>query len=92
MIAAPVHFAHKLGLSAEPWSPRVVAEAADAPCKPAMVHGELLRHAHADTDAAFVVLHGELRIRCREQGPVLREGEMIVMPRDERTAPIAVWT
>lgn len=86
---APINLAHKLGLFAECWSPRVVAEMNDYQFKLVKLQGEFVWHAHAETDETFLVLHGELRMRFRDRDAVLREGEMIVVPRGIEHCPQA---
>ena len=49
------------------WQPRVVAELNDYQLKIARVKGEFVWHDHADTDEAFFVLEGTLRIDLPRQ-------------------------
>ena len=94
MVASAINFAQKLGLFAEPWSPRVIAEMNDyAPSnivfKLAKLRGEFVWHAHEDTDETFVVLHGTLSMRFRDRVETVRAGEMIVVPRGVEHCPHA---
>lgn len=74
------------------WQPRVVAELNDYQFKVVKVEGEFEWHRHADTDEAFIVLEGELRIDFRA-GPsgdgsiVLRAGQMGVVPKGVEHKP-----
>lgn len=74
------------------WQPRVVAELNDYQFKVVKVEGEFQWHQHADTDEAFIVLEGELRIDFRA-GPsgdgsiVLRAGQMGVVPKGVEHKP-----
>ena len=76
------------------WQPRVVAEMNDYQFKVVKVEGEFQWHRHADTDEAFIVLEGELRIDLRA-GPsgdgsiVLRAGQMAVVPKGVEHKPCA---
>lgn len=57
--AAPsraINFAHKLGLIAEHWQPRVIAELNDYQFKLVKILGDFILHTHAHTDEAFLVL------------------------------------
>jgi mannose-6-phosphate isomerase-like protein (cupin superfamily) len=47
------------------WQPRVVAEMNDYQFKVVKVEHDFEWHRHADTDEAFIVLDGELRIDFR---------------------------
>ena len=84
-----INFAQKLGLIAEPWSPRVVAEMNDYQFKLAKLQGEFVWHAHADTDETFIVVAGTLHMQFRDRVEILREGEMIVVPRGVEHCPRA---
>ncbi|MCI1047566.1 MULTISPECIES: cupin domain-containing protein [unclassified Caballeronia] len=76
------------------WQPRVVAEMNDYQFKVVKVEGEFEWHRHADTDEAFIVLDGELRIDFRA-GPsgdgsiVLRAGQLGVVPKGVEHKPCA---
>jgi mannose-6-phosphate isomerase-like protein (cupin superfamily) len=76
------------------WQPRVVAEMNDYQFKVVKVDGAFQWHRHADTDEAFIVLEGELRIDYRA-GPsgdgsiVLRAGQMAVVPKGVEHKPCA---
>jgi mannose-6-phosphate isomerase-like protein (cupin superfamily) len=76
------------------WQPRVVTELNDYQIKVVKVLGEFQWHRHADTDEAFLVLEGELRIDFRG-GPagdgaiVLRAGQMAVVPKGVEHRPCA---
>jgi len=76
----PINFAEKLGRIAERWQPRVVAELNDYQFKLVRLEGDFVWHRHADTDEAFIVLDGELRIDFRDGAVTLARGEMFVVP------------
>jgi mannose-6-phosphate isomerase-like protein (cupin superfamily) len=71
----------KLAAFGERWSPRVVAEMNDVQFKVVKLAGDFVWHTHADTDEAFLVLKGEMRVGYRDHEVTLREGGMIVIPR-----------
>lgn len=84
----PVNLAQKTSLIDQQWSPRVVAEMNDSPFKVVRIEGEFIWHSHPETDEAFLVLDGTLRIDLPE-GPVyVAPGELYVVPRgvEHRTA------
>ncbi|WP_199135551.1 cupin domain-containing protein [Delftia sp. ASV31] len=81
----PEKFSHFTGQ----WSPRVVAEMNDYQFKIVRVQGEFIWHSHADTDEAFLVLDGELRIDFRDGHVLLRQGELYVVPKGTEHRPSA---
>ena len=82
-----INLTDKLSLLHEQWSQRVVAEINDYQFKIAKVEGEFLWHAHADTDEAFLVVAGELRLDFRDGAVTLRAGELFVVPPDAGASP-----
>jgi mannose-6-phosphate isomerase-like protein (cupin superfamily) len=85
----PVSFAAKAALLAEQWAPRVVAELNDIQFKVVRIEGDFLWHDHADTDEAFLVLDGVLRIDFRDRQVTVRAGELFVVPRGVEHKPYA---
>ena len=84
-----VNLEEKFGLLAEYWQPRVVAELNDYQFKIARVKGEFVWHDHADTDEAFLVLDGTLRIDLPGGAVHLGPGELYVVPSGVRHRPVA---
>jgi mannose-6-phosphate isomerase-like protein (cupin superfamily) len=84
----PVNLTHKAALIDRQWSPRVVAEMNDYQFKVVRIEGEFIWHTHADTDEAFLVIEGTLRIDLREGCVYVKTGELYVVPRgvEHRTA------
>ncbi|EIK62919.1 MULTISPECIES: cupin domain-containing protein [Pseudomonas] len=86
--AQPINLAQKASLIDQQWSPRVVAEMNDYQFKVVRIEGEFIWHSHPETDEAFLVLEGTLRIDLPD-GPVyVKPGELYVVPRgiEHRTA------
>ncbi|MDE1169418.1 MAG: cupin domain-containing protein [Pseudomonas sp.] len=84
-----INFAHKYSLIDAQWSPRVIAEMNDYQFKLALLEGEFIWHAHADTDEAFIVLQGQLRIELRDGVVEVNAGEMYVVPKGVEHRPCA---
>jgi len=84
-----INFRQKLGLMAEHWRPRVVAEMNDYQFKLVKLQGDFIWHDHKDTDETFVVLDGELRIDFRDGAVTVAAGEMFVVPKGIEHKPYA---
>jgi mannose-6-phosphate isomerase-like protein (cupin superfamily) len=84
-----VNFARKFGLLQERWQPRVVAELNDYQFKVVRLQGDFVWHSHKDTDEAFVVVEGELRIDFRDGAVRIGPGEMFVVPKGIEHKPYA---
>jgi len=85
----PINLMEKLELFTDLWQPHVVADLNDYQLKLVRVQGDFVWHAHPDTDEAFLVLEGTLRIDFPDGSVELREGEMFVVPRGVRHKPYA---
>ncbi|MCG8469524.1 MAG: cupin domain-containing protein [Gemmatimonadetes bacterium] len=84
-----INLADKLSLFHERWQPKVIAELNDYQFKIAKLEGDFVWHQHDDTDEAFLVLSGELRIDLPDGHVDVAEGELFVVPRGLRHKPYA---
>jgi mannose-6-phosphate isomerase-like protein (cupin superfamily) len=84
-----VNLKEKLGLLPEQWAPRVVAELNDYQFKVVRIEGDFIWHDHPETDEAFLVLEGELRIDFRNGHVTLKPGELFVVPKGVEHKPFA---
>lgn len=84
-----INLLQKISMLNEQWSPRVVAEMNDYQFKVVRIQGEFIWHSHADTDEAFLVLDGNLRIDFREGHVLLGSGELYVVPKGVEHKPYA---
>jgi mannose-6-phosphate isomerase-like protein (cupin superfamily) len=84
-----LNFDKKLQLIDEHWSPKVIAEMNDYQFKLVKIQGDFVWHDHADTDEAFIVIEGSLRIDFRAGAVELNAGEMYVVPRGVEHKPFA---
>lgn len=84
-----INLAEKLGRITEHWQPRVVAELNDYQFKLVKIEGDFVWHSHADTDEAFIVIEGELRIDFRDGSVTLGPGEMYVVKKGVEHKPYA---
>jgi mannose-6-phosphate isomerase-like protein (cupin superfamily) len=84
-----INLAEKFGLFAEPWKPKIVAELNGQHVKLVKIRGEFVWHHHEREDELFYVVRGWFRMDFRDRSVVLREGEMIVVPRGVEHRPVA---
>ncbi|WP_077962192.1 cupin domain-containing protein [Ensifer adhaerens] len=85
----PISFTEKLSLFSDQWQPRVIAELNDYQFKIVRIEGDFVWHDHKDTDEAFIVLEGTLRIDFRDGSVTLGTGEMYVVPKGVEHKPYA---
>lgn len=84
-----INLMHKLSLFNEQWSPKVIAEMNDYQFKVVRIQGDFIWHSHAETDEAFLVLDGTLRIDFRDGHVLLNSGELYVVPKGVEHKPWA---
>ena len=85
----PVDLRDKLNLLSAFWEPKVVAQMNDVHFKVARIHGAFIWHSHPETDEAFLVLDGHLRIELRGRAVELAAGDLFVVPRGVEHRPVA---
>lgn len=84
-----INFSEKFTLFSEQWTPKVVAELNDYQFKIVRIEGDFVWHDHPETDEAFIVLDGELRIDFRDGFVTIKPGEMYVVPKGVAHKPYA---
>ena len=84
-----INFEEKLALFNQQWSPKVLAELNDYQFKIVKIEGDFVWHDHHDTDEAFIVLEGQLRIDFRDGNVFVNAGEMYVVPKGVEHKPYA---
>jgi mannose-6-phosphate isomerase-like protein (cupin superfamily) len=84
-----INFSQKLGLFTEHWTPKVIAEMNGYQFKIVKLQGDFIWHNHKDTDEAFIVLEGNLRIDFRDGAVQIAAGEMFVVPKGVEHKPYA---
>jgi mannose-6-phosphate isomerase-like protein (cupin superfamily) len=85
----PIDLLEKCRLLTEQWQPRVVAELNDYQLKVVRLEGDFVWHAHEETDEAFLVLEGTLRIDFPDGEVELQAGQLFVVPKGVRHKPFA---
>ena len=61
-----INLEEKFRLFSEQWQPKVIAEMNEYQFKIVRLEGDFVWHSHQDTDEAFIVLDGALRIDFRD--------------------------
>ncbi|MCO7554571.1 cupin domain-containing protein [Metapseudomonas otitidis] len=84
-----INLQHKLSLFSEQWTPKVIAEMNDYQFKVVRIEGDFIWHSHADTDEAFLVIEGQLRIDLRDGAVLLGPGELYVVSKGVEHKPYA---
>lgn len=89
MIPKAINLSENLANITKPWSPKIIADMDGFQFKLARLAGEFVWHSHADTDEAFLVVEGHLRIEFRDGVLDLKQGELAVVPKGIEHRPVA---
>ena len=84
-----INIADKLRRIEDQWAPKIIAEMDGFQIKLVKLEGDFVWHSHLDTDEAFLVIEGRLRIDFRDGAVTLDQGEMLVVPRGVEHKPFA---
>ncbi|MHC4880089.1 MAG: cupin domain-containing protein [Planctomycetota bacterium] len=84
-----INLREKLGQFTEQWSPKIIAEMEGFHFKLAKLEGDFVWHSHPDTDEAFFIIEGQLRIDFRDGPVTLNAGEMLLVPKGIEHKPFA---
>jgi mannose-6-phosphate isomerase-like protein (cupin superfamily) len=84
-----INLEEKLGKFSEHWSPKIIAVLNGQHVKLVKSLGEFPWHHHEHEDELFFVVRGWFRLEFRDHSVVLREGEMLVVPRGVEHRPVA---
>ncbi|PXA87993.1 cupin [Caulobacter sp. D4A] len=84
-----INLAEKLERIPDLWQQRVVAEMNDYQFKLVRIEGDFIWHDHPETDEAFIVIEGHLRIDFRDGSVDIGPGEMFVVPKGVQHKPFA---
>ena len=90
-----VNIVEKFNLFSETWTPKIIGELNGQLVKLAKVKDQFVWHSHAQEDELFMVFKGTLYMDFRDRTEVVKEGEMIIVPRgvehNPRTNGEEVW-
>ena len=84
-----INLQQKLARITEHWQPKVIAEMNEYQFKLVRLEGDFVWHSHDDTDEAFIVIDGTLRIDFEDGAVHLSAGEMYVVPKGVKHKPYA---
>nr|AIF25664.1 DSBH domain-containing protein [uncultured marine group II/III euryarchaeote SAT1000_53_H10] len=84
-----INLKEKLSKFSDHWSPKIIAEMNDYQFKLVKIKGDFVWHNHADTDEAFIVVEGKMKIEFENETVELNEGEMYVVPKGVEHKPCA---
>ena len=65
----------------EHWSPNIIGELNGQHVKLAKISGEFVWHSHENEDELFMVIKGTLFMDFRDRTEIVKEGEIIVVPK-----------
>ena len=84
-----INIDQKLSLFSDHWNPRIIGELNKQHVKLAKIKGEFIWHKHDKEDEMFLVLKGTLKIEFRDRTEIIRENEIIIVPKGVEHRPIA---
>jgi mannose-6-phosphate isomerase-like protein (cupin superfamily) len=84
-----INFAEKFNLFSEQWTPKIIAQLNDYHFKLVRIQGDFTWHKHDNTDEAFIVIDGEMRMDYENEQIILKNGEMIIVPKGKNHKPYA---
>lgn len=77
----PINIKEKHQLFSKQWHPHRIATVDNMQVILAKIKGEFVWHSHEDEDELFQVIKGTLYMQFRDRIEVVKEGEMIVVPK-----------
>ena len=77
----PINIKEKHALFSKQWHPHRIATVDDMQVILAKIKGEFVWHSHEEEDELFQVIKGTLYMQFRDRTEVVKEGELIVVPK-----------
>jgi mannose-6-phosphate isomerase-like protein (cupin superfamily) len=77
----PINIEKKFAKFSKHWHPHQIAVVDDMQVILAKLRGEFVWHSHDDHDELFQVLKGTLYLQFRDRTEIVKEGEIIVVPK-----------
>ena len=82
-----INIREKFKLFSSTWHPHQIATVDDMQVILARIKGEFVWHSHEEEDELFQVVSGTLYMKFRDRTEVVREGEIIVVPKGVEHCP-----
>ncbi len=86
----PINLKEKHDLFTGQWHPHQIATVDDMQVILAKIQGEFVWHTHENEDELFHVLKGTLHMKFRDRTEVVKEGEIIVVPKGVEHCPSTI--
>jgi len=83
----PINLQEKYNLITEHWSPKIIGELNGQHVKLAKIKGDFIWHHHEEEDELFMVIKGTLFMDFRDRTEVVKEGEIIIVPKGVEHRP-----
>ena len=83
----PINLQEKFTQINEHWSPKIIGELNGQYVKLAKIKGDFIWHHHDDEDELFMVIKGTLYMDFRDRTEVVKEGEIIIVPKGVEHRP-----
>lgn len=83
----PINLQEKYTQINEHWSPKIIGELNGQYVKLAKIKGDFIWHHHDDEDELFMVIKGILYMDFRDRTEVIKEGEIIIVPKGVEHRP-----
>ena len=84
-----INLSQKLSLFNDYWNPRIIGELNGQFVKLAKFKGEFDWHFHENEDELFMVIEGEFIMEFRDKKVLLKESEIIIIPKGVEHRPVA---
>lgn len=81
MKTTTVNVAEKFSLFNSQWTPHIIGELNGQQVKLAKIVNDFVWHSHEEEDEMFLIFKGTLYMEFRDRTEVVKEGEMIVVPK-----------
>ncbi len=76
-----VNVAEKFSLFNSQWTPHIIGELNGQQIKLAKIANDFVWHSHEEEDEMFLIFKGTLYMEFRDRTEVVKEGEMIIVPK-----------
>lgn len=83
----PINLKEKHGKFSKQWHPHQIAVVDDMQVILAKIQGEFVWHSHENEDELFQVLKGTLLMQFRDRTEIVKEGEIIIVPKGVEHCP-----